>query len=72
MKLNIPGNEVTEMYIFHLGWKGVFSAEKCVLYDGDGNSYLADSISSNEGVTSIYFYIFWGSYGSLSRLFLQR
>lgn len=43
------------------GEKGIFSAEIYVLYDSDGNSYLAGSISSNEGVTSIYSYIFLGS-----------
>lgn len=42
-----------------------------VLYDSDVNSYLADSISSNERVTTIY-YAFLGSCCSLPRLFLQR
>lgn len=53
------------------GEKGYFPLRR-VLYDSDRNSYLADSNSSNKGVTSIYFYIFLGSYGALSRLFLQR
>lgn len=49
----------------------MFSAEICVLYDSDVNSYLADCISSNEEVTIIC-YAFLGSYRSLPRLFLQR